>query len=320
MKAIILKEAGTTANLEHTELPLPKIKENEVLIKVRAISINPVDVKARANEGVLTWLFAEERPVILGWDISGEVTETGSGVSAFKIGEEVFGMVNFVGQGKAYAEYVAVPADQLALKPATVSHQEAAAATLAALTAWQALVNHGKVSRGEKVLIHAASGGVGHYAVQIAKYLGAFVIGTSSAGNRDFVLSLGADEHIDYTSPLFEKAVTDADFVLDTIAGDTLTRSIDMLKPGGRLITIPSPDFPQTDKEKALGRNISLSAIMVQSSGTDMNLLADLLEKGILKSHVAQNFDFKDMDKAHQAVETGRTRGKIVVTLVADSN
>lgn len=320
MKAIILKEAGTTANLEHTELPLPKIKENEVLVKVRAISINPVDVKARAHEGVLTWLFAEPRPVILGWDISGEVTETGSGVSTFKIGDEVFGMVNFVGQGKAYAEYVAAPADQLALKPATVSYQEAAAATLAALTAWQALVSNGKVSSGQKILIHAASGGVGHYAVQIAKYLGAFVIGTSSAGNRDFVLSLGADEHIDYTSSLFEQAVTDADFVLDTIAGDTLTRSIDMLKPGGRLITIPSPDFPQADKEKALSKNISLSAMMVQSSGTDMNLLADLLEKGILKSHVAQNFDFKDMDKAHQAVETGRTRGKIVLTVTEDSN
>ena len=320
MKAIILKEAGTTANLEHTELPLPKIKENEVLVKVKAISINPVDVKARANEGVLTWLFAEERPVILGWDVSGEITETGREVSAFKIGDEVFGMVNFVGQGKAYAEYVAVPADQLALKPSTLSHQEAAAASLAALTAWQALVSHGKVSRGQKVLIHAASGGVGHYAVQIAKYLGAFVIGTSSSANRDFVLSLGADEHIDYTTPLFEKAVNDADFILDTIAGDTLTRSIDMLKPGGRLITIPSPDFPQVDKEKAHHRNISLSAMMVQSSGTDMNLLADLLEKGTLKSHIAQNFDFKDMGKAHEVVETGRTRGKIVLTLAADSN
>ena len=320
MRAIILKQAGTPANLEHTELPLPKIKENQVLVKVRAISVNPVDVKARASEGVLTWLFAEERPVILGWDISGEITETGSEVSAFKIGDEVFGMVNFVGQGKAYAEYVAVPADQLALKPATISHQEAAAATLAALTAWQALVNHGKVGSGQKVLIHAASGGVGHYAVQIAKYLDAFVIGTSSAVNRDFVLSLGADEHIDYSSALFEKAVADADFVLDTIAGDTLTRSIDMLKPGGRLITIPSPEFPVADKEKARNRSVSLSAMMVQSSGTDMNLLADLLEKGILKSHIAQNFDFKDMDKAHQAVETGRTRGKIVLTLSAGSN
>lgn len=317
MKAIILKEAGTIANLNHTELPLPEIKENEVLVKVSAISINPVDVKARANEGVLTWLFGEERQVILGWDISGEVSKAGSQVSDFKIGNEVFGMVNFFGQGKAYAEYVAVPADQLALKPTNISHEEAAAATLAALTAWQVL-NQAKVTKGQKVLIHAASGGVGHYAVQIAKYLGAFVIGTSSAANKDFVLSMAADEHIDYTSQRFEEVVTDADFVLDTIEGETLTRSIDIVKPGGMLISIPTGNFLQSDKDKAIDKNVSLSGLLVQSSGKDMKSIADLLEKGILKSHVSRTFDFKNMDKAHQSVETGRTKGKVVVTLSTD--
>ncbi|WP_316823069.1 NADP-dependent oxidoreductase [Pedobacter gandavensis] len=317
MKAIILKEAGSSANLYHTELPLPEIKENEVLVKVKAISVNPIDVKARANEGVLTWIFNEERPVILGWDISGAVSKTGSQLSDFKIGDEVFGMVNFFGQGKAYAEYVAVPANQLALKPADISHEEAAAATLAALTALQVL-NHAKVSKGQKVLIHAASGGVGHYAVQLAKNIGAFVIGTSSAANKDFVLGLGADEHIDYTSERFEELVTDADFVLDTMEGETLTRSIDAVKPGGMIISIPTGNFPQSDKDKAQERNVNLSELLVKSNGRDMKTIADLLEKGILKSHVSKTFDFKDMDKAHQSLETGRTKGKVVVTLSAD--
>lgn len=315
MKAITLAAAGPAANLNHTTLPIPEIKGNEVLVKVSAISVNPIDVKARANEGVLNWVFGEERPVILGWDISGEITESAEQVSDFKIGDEVFGMVNFFGNGKAYAEYVAVPADQLALKPSVISHQEAAAATLAALTAWQVLVNQAKISKGQRVLIHAASGGVGHYAVQIARHFGAFVIGTSSAANRDFVLSLGADEHIDYTSVRFEEVLSEVDFVLDTMEGETLTRSIDIVKPGGSIISIPTGNFVQSDLDKARDHQVNLSGYLVQSSGTDMKLLADLLEKGIIKSHVSQTFDFKDMDQAHLAVETGKTKGKIVVNL-----
>ena len=315
MKAITLAAAGPAANLNHTTLPLPEIKGNEVLVKVSAISVNPIDVKARANEGVLNWVFGEERPVILGWDISGEITESAEQVSDFKIGDEVFGMVNFFGNGKAYAEYVAVPADQLALKPSVISHQEAAAATLAALTAWQVLVNQAKISKGQRVLIHAASGGVGHYAVQIARHFGAFVIGTSSAANRDFVLSLGADEHIDYTSARFEEVLSEVDFVLDTMEGETLTRSIDIVKPGGSIISIPTGNFVQSDLDKARDHQVNLLGYLVQSSGTDMKLLADLLEKGIIKSHVSQTFDFKDMDQAHLAVETGKTKGKIVVNL-----
>lgn len=315
MKAITLTAAGSTANLNHTTLPLPEIKENEVLVKVSAISINPIDVKARANEGVLSWVFGDERPVILGWDISGKITKTGEQVSDFKIGDEVFGMVNFFGHGKAYAEYVAVPADQLALKPAAISHQEAAAATLAALTAWQVLADQARISKDQRVLIHAASGGVGHYAVQIAKHLGAFVIGTSSAANRDFVLGLGADEHIDYTSERFEEVLSEVDFVLDTIEGETLTRSINIVKPGGTIISIPTGNFLPSDLDKARNNKVNLLGYLVQSSGADMKLLADLLEKGILKSHVSNTFDFKNMDQAHLAVETGKTKGKIVVDL-----
>jgi len=212
MKVITLYEPGSIENLKIEEVDIPQISDNEVLVQVKAISINPVDVKSRAGKGVYGRL-KDIKPLILGWDISGIITQKGKDVTDFEIGYEVFGMVNFPGHGKAYAEYVAVPANQLALKPASISFEEAAAATLAALTAWQALVNNAKVKSGDKVLIHSAAGGVGHYAVQIAKFLGAHVIGTSSANNRDFVLSLGADEHIDYQNQQFEDRAADLDFV-----------------------------------------------------------------------------------------------------------
>lgn len=173
MKAVILKHAGGIENLQLIDIEKPSIKSDEVLVKVVSISINPVDVKARAYDGVLNWIFGEERPVILGWDVSGEVVEIGKDVTDFKIGDEVFGMVNFFGNGKAYAEYVASPDKHLALKPKNVTHQQAVACTLSASTAYQALVDVAKIKKGDKILIHAASGGVGHIAVQIAKYFGA---------------------------------------------------------------------------------------------------------------------------------------------------
>jgi NADPH:quinone reductase-like Zn-dependent oxidoreductase len=315
MKAIIIQETGGVENLIHTEVPKPVIKENEVLVKVITISINPVDSKARANEGVLNWLFESQRPVILGWDISGEIVEKGILVNDFEINQEVFGMVNFFGNGSAYAEYVAVPADQLALKPLTVSHEEAAAATLAALTAWQVLVERAKIKKGDKVLIHAASGGVGHYAVQIAKNFGAYVIGTSSASNKDFVLSLGADEHIDYRNESLAERVSDIAIVLDTVGGDTLLNSVEVVKENGIIITIPSSGFSEEAADKAKQKNIQLEFLLVQSNGEDMKAIAGLLESGKLKSVVSKTFDFNEMDKAHLQIESGRTVGKVVVVL-----
>ena len=207
MKAIILKEAGGIENLELTDMPIPVLNSDEVLIQVKAISINPVDIKTRMGKSLYDDLKSRNEPIILGWDVSGVIAETGSSVTQFKKGDEVFGMINFPGHGKAYAEYVAAPASHLALKPSNISHEAAAAATLAALTAWQSLVTHAKIKKGQKVLIHAAAGGVGHYAVQIAKHLGAYVIGTSSASNREFVSGLGADEQIDYKTTRMEDAV-----------------------------------------------------------------------------------------------------------------
>lgn len=311
MKAIVLKKAGGVDNLEYVELAKPTISEGEVLIKVKAISINPVDVKSRAGKGVYGRI-KTENPVILGWDISGIVEETKS--SDFKVGDEVFGMVNFPGHGKAYAEYVAAPASQLALKPQNVSFEDAAASTLVALTAYQALVHHANIQPGQNVLVHAASGGVGHIAVQMAKHLGAKVTGTSSAKNKDFVLSLGADSHIDYHGFDWKSAGRTFDFVLDTIGGDNIDHSLEVTKEGGSIISIPT-GLNEEVTSKAESKGVKGYFILVQSSGEDMKHIASLLESGAVKPHVSKTFPFEQMREAHLEQETGRTVGKIVVTL-----
>lgn len=311
MKAIILKDAGGVENLITTDLPIPTPAADEVLIKLKAISINPVDVKTRAGKGV--WgRIKDEQPLILGWDISGEITETGSAVTSFKTGDEVFAMIDFPKTGKTYAEYVVAKADELALKPANISHEEAAAATLAPLTAWQAFHNFEHIKPGDRVLIHAASGGVGHYAVQIAKHLGAYVIGTSSAANRDFVLGLGADEHIDYKTQAFETATSDIDFVLDTIGGEYIDRSLQVVKKGGTIVSIVS-GMNETVTPKATALGINGHNTLVKPSAADMQIIADLLEKGIVKSHVSKIFPFDEMADAHLQLESGRTVGKVVL-------
>jgi NADPH:quinone reductase-like Zn-dependent oxidoreductase len=313
MKAIVLRGFGGVQNLEFSKLPLPLISDNEVLIKIKAFSINPVDIKTRLGRGLASRL-KEFNPIILGWDVSGTITDTGRSVTSFKVGDEVFGMVNFPGHGKAYAEYVAAPELHLALKPADVSHEDAAGASLAALTAWQILKEKARIKPGDRVLIHSAAGGVGHYAVQMAKSLGAYVIATSSAGNKNFVLDLGASEHIDYEKQLFENAVKDVDFVLDSIGGDYIDRSLKVMKPGGIIISIPS-GASESVKEKAGLKGMTGDTFRVQSYGKDMKEIADLLEKRIIRSYISKVFAFDEIQAAHLQIESGKTKGKIVVSL-----
>ncbi|GGE89005.1 NADPH:quinone reductase [Chishuiella changwenlii] len=315
MKAIVLENFGGVENLIYKNIETPTIKEDEVLIKVKAISINPVDIKVRNRQAPLAEDLKIYSPLILGWDISGEVIKIGNKVTNFKLGNEVFGMINFVGHGKAYAEYVAAPANQLALKPKNITHVEAAASCLAALTAWQAFHHYGKLRPKDKVLIHAAAGGVGHFAIQIAKYIGVYVIASSSANNRDFVLHLGADEHIDYKTASFEKLLHDIDFVLESIGGENFQKSVSVLKHFGSIVTLPS-GHTKDDELKAEEKNLHACYFMsVFSNKHDIESIANLLEQNILKPHISKVFDFDEMHKAHLEIETGRTVGKIVVQI-----
>lgn len=315
MKAVIVNEAGGVENLQFTEIDKPVIGNDEVLVKVVSVSINPVDVKSRAYEGVLNWIFEEKRPVILGWDISGEVVETGKSVTDFKSGDEVFGMVNFFGKGNAYAEYVAAPAAHLALKPQNITHQQAAAASMAASTAYQALVDVAGIKKGSKVLVHAASGGVGHFAVQMAKHFGAYVIGISSGKNKEFVLSLGADEHIDYTTENSYEKVQDADIIIDTLQGKALSDSVDIVKENGIIITLPTPEIPEDIALRARQKKVNIEFMMVQSKKETAEAISGLLKQEALKPFVYKTFPFEDIALAHLEVETSRVAGKVIVNL-----
>jgi NADPH:quinone reductase-like Zn-dependent oxidoreductase len=311
MKAYELKEAGSVDQLQIIEIDKPIAAVNEVVIKSEAISINPVDIKTRMGKGQYKALKESYSPVIIGWDVSGIVESVGENVTEFQPGDEVFGMINFPGHGKVYAEYVAAPANQIAKKPANITHEEAAAATLAALTAQQILRNY--VKAGDNILIQAGAGGVGHFAVQIAKIIGARVIATASAKNIDFVKGLGADEVIDYTKQPFEDAVSNLDFVLDALGGDTLKRAIPIVKAGGKIVSLPSGALTDDISELAKSRNVEAVFQMVVSNGKDMQQIADWMEAGKLKAEVSQVFPFDRLREAHTAVETGRTRGKVVV-------
>jgi NADPH:quinone reductase-like Zn-dependent oxidoreductase len=313
MKAVILIGFGGVENLVIEEVPVPVISDNEVLIRVKALSINPVDIKTRLGRGHASRL-REYNPIILGWDVSGIVSKTGKSVTSFKTGDEVFGMVNFPGHGKAYAEFVAAPESHLALKPFNIPHEEAAAASLAGLTAWQILKEKSLIKPGYRVLIHAAAGGVGHYAVQMSKHLGAYVIGTASGKNRDFVLSLGADEHIDYEKQPFEDVIKDIDFVLDSMGGDYIDRSLNVLRCGGTIISIPS-GASESVKEKAKLKGMIGDTFRVKSDGRDMKEIADLLRTGVVKSYVSGKYDLDEIKYAHKQIESGKTKGKIVITL-----
>lgn len=316
MKAIILTQPGGTEYLSMQDIDRPQPGPADVLIKVHAISINPVDIKTRKG-GALYNTMKEQPPAILGWDIAGSIAAIGADVTGFSVGDKVFGMVNFPGHGRAYAQYVVAPAAHLAHIPSGISYAQAAATTLAALTAWQVLVHQAGIKAGQHVLIHAAAGGVGHFAVQIAKHLGATVSGTASPANADFLRQLGADHHIDYTTGHFIEQVKDVDIVLDPIGGDTTAQSLQVLKPGGTIISIvggiKDPLRPAIEE-----KHINAQNYLVHSSGADMEQLASLLAAGNITPHISHTFPFHHMAQAHQQIETGKTRGKIIVDLPAD--
>ncbi len=303
MKAMTLHQYGDFDVFQLEQIEVPRPSSGEVLVKVQAVSINPVDYKWRKGGPF------KDFPVILGWDISGTVTTLGPGVTEFKLGDVVFGMVRFPAEGRAYAEYVTAPVTDIALKPSSLSFNDAAAMTLAALTAHQAFETMA-LSSGQTVLIHAAAGGVGHFAVQLAKARGAKVIGTASSQNRDFVLGLGADEFVDYHTQPFEEVVKDVDAVLDGIGKDNQSRSYAVLKSGGQLVSIVGPP---PSLQSFFEKNIQATNILVHPSREQLEHLSHLFESGQLKPHVSQTFPLEQVSDAHRAQETGRTVGKIVL-------
>lgn len=314
MKAMVLKRFGGIENFTVEDVPEPPVGDGEVLVEVKAIGIDQIDVKARKGEGMSDYL-KQEHPMILGWDISGVVSKVGSRVKDFKAGDAVFGTIRFPGPGSSYAEYAAAPADQIALKPENISHAEAAAATQSPLTAWQALVDTGHVKKGDQVLVHGGAGGVGNYAIQIARHIGCYVITTVSGADRAFVKELGADEVIDYRAQAFEKEVKEVDFVLDTIGGDNFVRSLDVLKPEGMIVLLPSNKKEEADKAVREKQVKNYRHILMHSSGKDMRAIAGMLREGSMKANVDKVYSFEQIPQAQEQLENGKVRGKIVVIL-----
>ncbi|GHC46437.1 NADP-dependent oxidoreductase [Streptomyces collinus] len=307
MRAISQDVLGGPEVLKEVQTERPVPKPNEVLVRVRAAGVNPTDWKHRATGG-----FLGEPPFVLGWDVSGVVEAVGIGVVAFAPGDEVFGMLPYPYGHGSHAEYVIAPVRALARKPAGVDHTQAGALPLVSLTAWQALTEHADLRPGQRVLIHAAAGGVGHVAVQIAKARGAYVIGTASAGKHEFLRGIGADETIDYRETDFTEAVKDADVVLDTIGGDNALRSLRVLRPGGVLVSI-LPGGSDDLYEEAGRLGVRALRMLVDADRSGMEAIAELVGAGKLRATIAGTFPLAEAAEAHALGDTGRTTGKLVL-------
>ncbi|MFO8069247.1 MAG: NADP-dependent oxidoreductase [Alkalibacterium sp.] len=309
MKAVIIEEYGGKEKLKETEVPMPIAKEHQVIVKEKATSINPIDWKLR--EGYLQKMMPWEFPIILGWDVAGEIVEVGSEVTDWKIGDRVFARPDTTRFG-TYAEYTAVDDNLLAYIPENVTFEEAAAVPLAGLTAWQALFDYGKLAAGEKILIHAGAGGVGTYAIQLAKSQGAFVISTASEDNRDLLLSLGVDQFIDYRNEDFTEILNDVDVVFDTMGGETLKNSFKVVKPHtGRVVSIVG----DADKELIENADVAFNNIWLEPNGKQLTELAELMEQGKVKSIIGATYPLseKGIYEAHALSETHHAVGKIVI-------
>lgn len=309
MKAVQIHTFGDIDTLVYEDTTRPEAQAGEVLVRVRAAGVNQVDWKTRRGPGVTGFKGEQPFPYILGWDLSGEVVALGEGVTQFALGDAVYGMVRFPQEGKAYAEYVAAPVSDIALKPQRLSHQEAAAVPLAAVTAWQAIFDTAHLQSGQTILIHGAAGGVGHLAVQLAKWKGAKVIATTSARNAEFVRDLGADTVIDYTTQPFEDAVHDVDVVLNTVSDDIVKRSFQVIKSGGFLVSIAGHPDPEIGRS----HGVQSAQIMVHTQGEQMAELTRLFDAGSLKVHVDAVFPLREAGQAHKLSEGGHVRGKIVL-------
>jgi len=306
MKAVAMHAYGGPEVLKYEDAARPDPATGEVLVRVHAAAVNPVDWKVRA--GHLRGFLNYSLPLIPGWDLSGVVDATGAGVTDWKQGDAVYARPDLRRNG-AYAEYIAVRASELGHKPRSIDHVQASAIPLACLTAWQALFDAGGLKAGQRVLIHAAAGGVGTFAVQLAKWKGAHVVGTASERNHAFLRELGADEVIDYTKTNFEEVVRDVDVVLDTLAGQTRDRSWNVLKKDGILVSIlgqPSPD-------DAAQHGVRAAGVFVEPNQAQLGEIAKLVDSGKLRPIIETVLPLAQAARAHEMNQTLHTRGKIVL-------
>ena len=307
MKAVQIHTFGGREVLELNDIAIPEAKQGEVLIKIHAASVNPVDWKIR--QGYLQPLLNHALPLTLGWDISGEVVAVGGGVIHLKVGDEVYSRPNIANNG-SYAEYMTASAEEVALKPKSLTWQEAAGVPLAGLTAWQGLYELANIEAGEQVLIHGGSGAVGQFAIQLAKLRGATVYTTTSARNTDLVLSLGADHAIDYQQVDFSE-LRDMDVVLDTIGGEVQDKSWKTIKPGGRLLSI----VQTPDEAVAASHGVTASFYFIEPDRSQLEEMARLADAGKLVVNIDSEFSLDQVADAHERSESGRAQGKIIINV-----
>lgn len=309
MRAISQDEFGGPEVLHEVEVPRPSPGPAQLLVRVEAAGVNPTDVKHRAAQR-----FLGSPPYTLGWDVAGVVEEVGLGVELFRPGDPVLGLLPYPGRGGGYAEYVLEAPRRFVRRPPELDVVHAGALPLAALTAWQSLVDTAGVGKGSRVLVHAAAGGVGHLAVQIAKARGAYVVTTASAGKHQFVRSLGADEVIDYRTVDFTDAVSELDAVLDPIGGDYGPRSVARMRPGGTIVTLAvanvHPDLPRL----AEAAGVRSAVVVVEPDHHALGQVVELYAAGRLRVEVAEVFPMSRVAEAHALVERGHTTGKVVLT------
>ena len=307
IQAIRVHNYGESDVLTLEAIAQPEPQPNEVLIRVQAAAVNPLDWKIRA--GYMKEIFPMPLPFTPGMDVAGIVEAIGADVKAFQVGQEVYGELRM----GAYAEFATAPQDAIALKPNSLDFVEAASVPMVAMTAYQGLFDHADLKPGQTILIHAASGGVGMFAVQFAKWKGAHVIGTASAANAEFVQSLGADQVIDYNATPFEQVVENVDVVLDTLGGDTQARSYSVVKPGGILVSTAAPP----NAEKAQEQGIRAEMMNMKPSTSLLEEIASLLDSGQVKTIVAQTFSLSEARQAQELSQGGHVRGKIVLQINA---
>ncbi len=333
MKAFILEKYGKESSLRLGEVPEPELRDDEVLVKVHAAGVNLLDSKIKGGEFKL--ILPYKLPLVLGHDVAGVVVKVGPKVSQFKVGDEVYSRPDDFRIG-AFAELIAIKQDSLAIKPPALTMVEAASIPLVGLTAWQALIEKANLKPGQKVFIQAGSGGVGTFAIQLAKHLGAFVATTTSAANIDMVKGLGADLVVDYKKDDFEKILRDYDVVLNSQDSETLTKSLNILKPGGKVISISGPPDPAFAKKigapwlmkqivrmlssgirkKANHRKVDYSFLFMRANGSQLREITALIESGVIRPVVDRVFPFEATAEALAYVETGRAKGKVVIKMM----